>query len=101
MKSIRKSQRQEKQVARKFGGSVNSGSGNGPYRKNDVRTSDLSLELKYTDKESFVLKLADLIKAEKYAIMDDRDFAFGICMGGRNWYVVSEEDLMAMRGLHT
>lgn len=93
------SQRQEARVAKRFGGTVNSGSGNGPYRKNDVRTPDLSIELKTTAKASYPLKLSELLKAEQHALLDGRDVLFGIELGGRNWYVISEEDYLSLREL--
>ena len=71
------SRRQEDRVASLFGGSRTPGSGNG-IRKNDVRTPDLSFELKYTGKSQYTLKASELEKGEKHALLDGRDFAFGI-----------------------
>lgn len=46
--ALRASRRQERRGAARYDGSVNSGSGNGWLRKNDVRTDTLSIEYKHT-----------------------------------------------------
>lgn len=93
---LKKSQKQEERIATVLGGRRTPGSGNG-FRKNDVRTADLSLEMKYTGKKQYTLKSVDLEQGEKHAIMDGREFAFGIEMNGRNWVVISEDDWLALR----
>ena len=94
-----KSQRQERNGAKAFGGTVNSGSGNGIWRKNDVRTPTESIEFKYTDAKSYSLKLADLLKGERHALLDGRRFIFGIGFGTRERFVVlREEDYLELRG---
>jgi hypothetical protein len=96
---LQKSQRQERNGAQAHGGTQNSGSGNGWVRKNDVRTPELSIEYKHTDKKQFPLKEVDLLLAERNALLDGRDMVFGISFhGGRNWVVISEEDFLTMRG---
>lgn len=89
---LRRSQQQEKRVANRLGGTVNSGSGNGWLRKNDVRTPELSVELKYTAKRQYTLKLDDLLKAEEYALLDGREMLFGLEMGDREWAIGPLED---------
>lgn len=89
--SLKKSQRQERSTASRYGGSVNSGSGNGWLRKNDVRTDEVSLEMKYTDAKSYSLKVEDLKKAERYALIDGREMAFGISFSGLEFVVIPEE----------
>jgi hypothetical protein len=88
---------QERRAAKLYGGSVNSGSGNGPWRKNDVRTEDESWELKTTSKKQYPLKHDELVQAEKYAMLDGREMRFGIEMCGRNWIVLSEDDYLALK----
>lgn len=88
---------QEKRGAKVHGGSVNSGSGNGPWRKNDVRTPDESWELKTTTKKQYSLKSSELKLAEEYALKDGRDMRFGIEMDGRNWVCLSEEDYLVLK----
>lgn len=81
------SQKQEKKWAKMVGGTVNAGSGNTTGHKNDVREplpdiSDsfysTSTELKTTRNKSYNLRLDDLRNAEKEAILDGREFLFGI-----------------------
>lgn len=93
------SRKQEARGAKIFGGTVNSGSGNGWKRKNDVRTPDYSIEYKVTAKASYTLKAADLITAEKYALLDGRTMLFGIQLGGRNWVLLTEEDFLTITGV--
>lgn len=90
--SLKKSQRQEKRTASRFGGSVNAGSGNGWVRKNDVRTEHVSFEMKYTDAKSYSLKKADLATAEKIALLDGREMVFGISFSGEADYVVVPQE---------
>jgi hypothetical protein len=107
----RKSTRQEHAAATRLGGQRVSGSGSGWVTKNDVKTDDLSLEIKYTDKKSYSLKYADLQKAEKNALLDSgREFAFlvgfGSMTGGsgliieREYVVVSREYFESLRNAH-
>lgn len=95
---IRASRRQEIRGAKLHGGTRNSGSGNGPWRKADVRTPDELWEFKRTDKEQFTLKLRDLLTAEKHALSEGRSMRFGIEINGRHWVVLSEEDYLELRG---
>lgn len=94
-KLLKASQRQETRIAAAVGGRRTPGSGNG-IRKNDVRTDDLSLEMKYTGKKQYTLKAADLEQGEKHAIMDGREFAFGIEMNGHNWVILSEDYFLCL-----
>jgi hypothetical protein len=95
MDPLKASRKQEKRGAIKYGGSLNAGSGN-KDRKNDVRTDDLSIEYKYTGKKSFSLKQDELLQAERHALLDGREMAFGIQMGDRHWVVLSEETFEAL-----
>lgn len=88
------SQKQEKASAKRAGGTVNSGSGNGPWRKNDVRTPEESIECKTTTKKSYQLKLDDLLLAERNALLDGRRMRFELEMGGRIWVIKSYEDYL-------
>ncbi|WP_274916935.1 hypothetical protein [Streptomyces sp. WZ-12] len=90
LSNLKRSQRQEKRIAERYHGTVNSGSGNGWVHKNDVRTARFSFEAKTTTKQSYSIKYADLIKAEKHALVSGREMVFVIELGGRNWYLMSE-----------
>lgn len=87
---LKASQRQEDRIAARVGGRRTPGSGNG-IRKNDVRTDDLSLEMKYTGKKQYTLKSDDLVQGHKHALVDGREFVFGIELEGNNWVVLSED----------
>lgn len=97
MDHMRKSQRQEARGAKMLGGRITPGSGNGLYFKNDVRTEDLSVEYKRTDKKQFSLKIDELLKAERQALLDNRDMLFGIDLGKRDWLLLPAEDYVALR----
>ncbi|MDJ0463168.1 hypothetical protein [Streptomyces sp. H27-C3] len=92
MKSpLKRSQDQEKKLADRYDGTVNSGSGNGWIHKNDVRSERFSFEAKTTEKKSYSLKVDELIKAEKNALISGREMVFAVELGGRNWMVLSQE----------
>ena len=93
----KRSQKQEAHLAKVYGGSVTPGSGNGWVYKNDVMTPTLSIEAKYTDAKSYSLKLADLLKAEKIALIDGRDSIFTVSFSGEEFVILREEDYRAMR----
>lgn len=94
---LKKSQLQEKRNARRLQGTVNAGSGNTWIRKNDVRSAEVSAEFKYTSKKQYTLKLADLLLAEKYALLDGREALFGLEMGEREWAIIPMDDYYEMR----
>lgn len=89
---IKASRKQERRVAAHYGGRRTPGSGNGWALKNDVRTATHSFELKTTGKGQYTLKAKELEEGERHALLDGRDFVFGVEMNGRNWIVLSEED---------
>lgn len=103
----RRSRRQEEAAAERLGGKRVSGSGAGWVTKNDVKTDDLSLEIKYTDKKSYSLKLDDLLRAEKQALMDSgRESGFLVGFGrkvganmviDREFVVISTEYYESLR----
>lgn len=94
MATLQDSQNQEKQAAEDFGGWRNPGSGSGPYRKNDVRTPDFSIECKVTGKASFRLTLKDLLLARKYALLDGRTMLWEIDMQGHAFVIAKKDDFL-------
>ena len=84
--------KQEKRGAKKYGGRTTPGSGNTPWAKNDMRTETESWEYKVTSAKSYALKDSELCDAESNALLDGRDFRFGLQMCGRHWVLMSEED---------
>lgn len=61
------SQKQEKAVAASLGGSVQANSGATKFGGGDVRAPGFRIECKYTEKDHYVLKLADLDKLKQQA----------------------------------
>jgi len=74
----KRSQKQERDTAERYGGRVNSQSGAGWVRKNDVTTPTSSIECKYTEKASYSLKVKDLIKAWIHATQAGRRMVFAV-----------------------
>lgn len=97
---IRQSRRQEQQQAAALSGSRTIASGSQWIQKNDVRTAEWSIEYKFTDKKSFSLKLAELKQAERIALLDGREMAFGIRMGGEDWIVMSFDTFKSLVDAH-
>lgn len=92
------SQKQERQVAADLGGRVNAGSGNGWRHKNDVRTSEFSVECKTTTKRSYSLKRDELDTAEKYALADGKEMLFVVDIDGKRYYLMRDYTFQIMRG---
>lgn len=101
---IKASRKQEKDAAKRFGGRVNSGSGNGEKFKADVRTDDELMELKTTSRASYSLKAAELSTIWQQATLDDREPIFGIefqNMPGhapKDWVLMPLDSFQALRG---
>lgn len=98
MATLRDSRQQEKRAAHDYGGFVNPASGAGPYRKNDVRTPYYSIECKVTDRPSFSLKLAELRKAEKHALLDFRTMLWEIRIKGDDFVVMTKAEFLVLDG---
>jgi hypothetical protein len=105
---IRRSRKQEKDGAKRYGGKVNSRSGAGDIRKNDMRTETESVEFKYTQGLGYRLTAAELVLAWEHATIDSRSVIFGIefqCPlpritppgAPRRWVVMPEDDYLGMR----
>lgn len=99
MADVKDSQRQERRLANKLGGSVNSGSGNGWVRKGDVRTEDELFELKITDAKSYSLKDIELEKLTNQALVDGRMPIFMVQFKttGNEWVIMSKDDYLTLR----
>ena len=93
----RRSQQQEKRMAKKVGGTTNAGSGSGWRRQNDVREDDVLWEMKRTDKQSISIALKDWEKLRTNALTEDRMPAMHLEIGRRRLVVLSEDDYMEMR----
>jgi len=99
MATYKDSQKQERTLARKLGGTVNSGSGNGWIRKSDVRTEEELWELKITSAKSYSLKDAELEKNANQALVDGRMpvFLVEFKSSGNSWVILSKEDYITLR----
>ena len=93
----KESQKHEKRLAKKIGGSVNVRSGGFWSRKGDVRSDDLLIEHKYTGKKSFSVKADVLEKITREAILDGRMPVLGIHLNGENYVILLEDDFLEIR----
>ena len=93
----KQSQKHEKRLAKKIGGSRTAASGAYWQRKGDVRSDDLLIEHKYTGKKSFSVKSDVLKKIMREAILDGRMPVLGIHLDGEDYVILSEHDFIEMR----
>lgn len=93
----KQSQKHEKRIAKKIGGSVNAASGAFWSRKGDVRSADLLIEHKFTGKKQTTLKSDVLRKITREAILDGRMPVLGVHLDGENYVVLLEDDFLEMR----
>ena len=92
----KRSKKQEERTAEKYNGSRNVMSGAGWVRKNDVRTIDLLVENKFTDKKSYSIVSQEMVKLARTAILEDRVPVLQIDLGGRSYVVILEDDFLEM-----
>lgn len=96
-KNLKESQKHEKRLAKKIGGSRNAASGAFWSRKGDVRNEDLLIEHKWTGKKQVTIKSEVLKKITKEAILDSRTPVLGLHLDGENYVVMLEEDFFQLR----
>ena len=95
---LKKSRQQEARGASLHGGSRNAGSGNTPWRKNDVRVDNSYLiEYKRTDRKSITLHLLDLEELRTNALLESRTPVMGIEIGSRDWTLIPTDEFERMR----
>ena len=92
----RRSKKQEERTAERYNGSRNVMSGAGWVRKNDVRTIDLLVENKFTDKKSYSIVAQEMVKLARTAILEDRIPVLQVDLGGRSYVVLLENDFLEM-----
>lgn len=99
MATLKDSQRQEKRLSVELGGFRNSGSGNGPVHKSDIRTPHELIEAKITSAKSYSLKDSDLQKNADYAIVSGRIPIFLVEFqgSGNKWAIMSYDDYLELR----
>jgi hypothetical protein len=93
----KQSQKHEKRLAKKVGGSTNAGSGAFWSRKGDVRSSDLLIEHKWTGKKQATVKSDVLKKIVREAILDGRMPVLGIHLDGEDYVILLEDDFLELR----
>lgn len=93
----KQSQKHEKRLAKKVGGSKTAASGAFWSRKGDVRSHDLLIEHKWTGKKSFSIKAIEVEKIVTEAIIDSRMPVFGISLNDKNYVLLTEDDFLEMR----
>ena len=96
LESRQRSKRREERTAGRYNGSRNVMSGAGWVRKNDVRTIDLLIENKFTDKKSYSIKSNEMVKLSRTAILEDRIPVLQVDLGGRSYVVLLENDFLEM-----
>lgn len=93
---LRRSVRQERQIARDTGGRRTAGSGNQPGHKGDVRAGHGWLvEAKTTLAVRYTLRLSDWRKIEREALQARKTPAMQIEVAGRMLVVVSYDDWLS------
>jgi hypothetical protein len=93
----RQSQKHEKRLAKKVGGTRTAASGAFWSRKGDVRSKELLIEHKWTGKKQVTIKSEVLKKITREAILDSRIPVLGLHLDGENYVVLLEDDYLEMR----
>jgi hypothetical protein len=88
--------KQEKRLAKKVSGSRPAASGAFWTRKGDVRSEDLLIEAKQTDKKSFSLVGTVWDKIRREALLDGRMPVLAVQIQNRNLVVIDEEDFLEL-----
>ena len=96
-KGQKESQKHEKRLAKRIGGTRNAASGALWARKGDVRSTDLLIEHKWTGKKQFTVKSDVLKKTVREAILEGRMPAIGIHLDGEDYVILTEDDFLEMR----
>lgn len=93
----KQSQKHEKRLAKKVGGTRTVASGAFWSRKGDVRSKELLIEHKWTGKKQVTIKSEVLKKITREAILDSRIPVLGLHLDGENYVVLLEDDYLEMR----
>ena len=91
-----KSTKQEKRLAKDFGGKVTKNSG-ATFGENDVVTPEFEIEAKVTDSSQFVVKMDDIRKMERKANKDKTPiFVIEFRKSNREFVMIGKEDFLAL-----
>ena len=85
-------EREERRLARRRGGTRNSGSGSGWRRRNDVREKDILWEQKTTGNRQYTIKEDDWEQLRKHALMEGRIPKLHITLGKKKRRLVLMEE---------
>ena len=101
----RLARRQEQQAARSYGGRATPASGSRDT-KGDVETATELIECKHTERKSFSLKLAELMRAATQAILASKRMVFEVEFTQPDgshpvrFVVLNKDEYIAMRDRH-
>jgi len=91
-----RSYKQEKRLAKKFGGRPTANSG-ARFGENDVKTDEYSIEAKTTGKKQFTIKQADLDLMEaKTPVGKIPLFAINFEQSGKEYILLSQNDFLTL-----
>lgn len=86
----RRSERQERRLAKDYAGKVQPGSGCGRTNKGDVKTKRFLIEAKRTDKKQYILSLKTWEKIETQALSMSKTPVLAIEIGNKRLIVVAD-----------
>jgi len=95
----RRSQRQERRLAKEFGGKVQPGSGCGRVNKGDVKSEHFLIEAKRTDKKQYIFKLLDWETIRDRALAVQKTPLMALEIGNQRLVVVAEADLCVLAAI--
>lgn len=96
----RRPRKQEERLAEQVGGTRHSGSGNGDWRKNDVRSDDYYIEAKCrakSDAKQITIRLKDLQDVALNAAVKSRTPILAFELGGVDYFIVESGEFLAGR----
>lgn len=94
---LSRSRKQEKKIAKAYGGKKIKGSGNGKFQKGDVRAGRFLIEAKRTDAASIVLKREWLAKIEQEAFDDGKYPALEIQIQNQDWVLIRRAEFQSLK----
>ena len=94
-----RSDKQEKRLAKQFGGRTTSNSG-ARFGENDVKTHEFDIEAKTTKSKQFIVKLEDLKKMQRKTRVDKKPlFAINFEETGDEFILISLSDFLEITSL--
>jgi Holliday junction resolvase len=87
---------QGRKLAKALGGKVQPGSGSVWYAKADVKSQRYAIECKYTDKQQYTLKLAEIDKLRREALFEGKQWALHLRLAGRELVIMDAQMLIEL-----